>query len=107
MELDLIDMEDFHLVMELVKTIIFGVDMSSSTKIENRKKDILILGKGLTQGLENMLRAEKLYAINFIDNQKFCLSLHYNKENSYLFFNGTKIINLNQKILKFFQIHYA
>ena len=25
--------------------IIFGVDMSSSTKIENRKKDILILGK--------------------------------------------------------------
>ena len=26
--------------------IIFGVDMSSSTKIDNRKKDILILGKG-------------------------------------------------------------
>ena len=31
--------------------IIFGVDMSSSTKIDNRKKDILILGKGPTQGL--------------------------------------------------------
>ena len=29
--------------------IIFGVDMSSSTKIENRKKDFLILGKGPTQ----------------------------------------------------------
>ena len=29
--------------------IIFGVDMSSSTKIDNRKKDILILGKGPTQ----------------------------------------------------------
>ena len=28
--------------------IIFGVDMSSSTKIDNRKKDILILGKGPT-----------------------------------------------------------
>ena len=27
--------------------IIFGVDMSSSAKIDNRKKDILILGKGL------------------------------------------------------------
>ena len=26
--------------------IIFGVDISSSTKIDNRKKDILILGKG-------------------------------------------------------------
>ena len=28
--------------------IIFGVDMSLSTKIDNRKKDILILGKGPT-----------------------------------------------------------
>ena len=32
--------------------IIFGVDMSSSAKIDNRKKDILILGKGPTEGLE-------------------------------------------------------
>ena len=32
---------------------IFGVDMSSSTKIDNRKKDILILGKDSTQGLEH------------------------------------------------------
>ena len=32
--------------------ISFGVDMSSSTKIDNRKKDILILDKGPTQGLE-------------------------------------------------------
>ena len=32
--------------------IIFGVDMSSSAKIDNRKKDILILGKGRTEGLE-------------------------------------------------------
>ena len=29
---------------------IFGVDMSSSTKIDNKKKDILILGKSPTQG---------------------------------------------------------
>ena len=45
--------------------IIFGVDMSSSSKIDNRKKDILILGKGPTQGLENTLSAEKMYSINF------------------------------------------
>ena len=32
--------------------IIFGLDMSSSTHIDNKKKDILILGKGPTQGLE-------------------------------------------------------
>ena len=45
--------------------IIFGVDMSSSTKIHNRKKGISILGRGPTQGLENMLSAEKMYSINF------------------------------------------
>ena len=33
--------------------ILFGVDMSSSTKIDNGKKDILVLGKGPTQGLEH------------------------------------------------------
>ena len=39
--------------------ITFGVDMSSSTKIDNRKKYILVLGKGPTQGLEHTLSAEK------------------------------------------------
>ena len=34
--------------------------MSSSAKIDNRKKDILILGKGPTQGLEHTLSAEKI-----------------------------------------------
>ena len=45
--------------------IIFVVDMSSSPHIGNKKKDILILGKGPTQGLEHTLTAEKLYSINF------------------------------------------
>ena len=35
--------------------IIFGVDMSSSSHIGNKKKNILILGKGPTQILEHML----------------------------------------------------
>ena len=39
--------------------IIFGVDMSSSTKIDNRQKNILILGKGPKQGLEHTLSAKK------------------------------------------------
>ena len=30
--------------------IIFGADMSSPAHIDNKKKDILILGKGPTQG---------------------------------------------------------
>ena len=33
--------------------------MSSSTKMDNRRKDILILGKGPIQGLEHVLNAEK------------------------------------------------
>ena len=72
--------------------------MSSLTKIDNRKKDILTLGKGPTQGLEHMLSAEKMYSINFTKkNTKFCLSLHYNGANSYLFVNSAEIIKFEAK----------
>ena len=50
--------------------IIFGVDMSSSTKIDNRKKDNLILGKGPTQILKHTLSAKKVYSINFTENNQ-------------------------------------
>ena len=50
--------------------IIFGVDMSSSTKIDNRKKDNLILGKGPTQRLKHTLSAKKVYSINFTENNQ-------------------------------------
>ena len=43
--------------------LIFGVDMSSSAHIDNKKKDILVLGKGPTQGLEHTLTAETMYSI--------------------------------------------
>ena len=66
--------------------------MSSSAQIDNKKKDILVLGKGPTQRLEHTLTAEKIYSIYFtVTKKKFCLSLHYNGANSYLFANGTKI----------------
>ena len=72
--------------------------MSSSTKIDNRKKDILILGKGPTQELEHKLSAQKMYSINFtVTEKKFCLSLHYNGANSYLFVNGTEIHKFKAK----------
>ena len=45
--------------------LIFGADMSSSAHIDNKKKDILVLGKGPTKGLEHMLTAEEMYSINF------------------------------------------
>ena len=73
--------------------IIFGVDMSSSVHVDNKKKYILVLGEGPTQGLDGTtLTAEKKYSINFTENnKKVCLSLHYNGANSYLFVNGTEI----------------
>ena len=72
--------------------------MSSSTKIISREEDILILGKGPTQGLERKLSAEKMYLINFTENnRKSCFSLHYNGANSYLFVNGRDIYKFKAK----------
>ena len=50
--------------------ITFGVDMSLSKKIDNRKKDILVPGKGATEGLERTMSVEKMYSINFTENNK-------------------------------------
>ena len=78
--------------------LIFGADMSSSIHIDNNKKDIFVLGKGPTQGLESTLTAEKMYSINLtVTTKKFCLSLHYNGANSYLFVNDTEICKFKAK----------
>ena len=72
--------------------------MNSSIHIDNKKKDILVLGRGPTQGFESTLTVEKIYSINFtVTKKKFCLSLHYNGANSYLFVNGTEIIKFKAK----------
>ena len=56
--------------------LIFGVDMSFSAHIDNKKKDILVLGIDPTQGLEHTLMAEKIYSINFtVTKKKFCFTL--------------------------------
>ena len=72
--------------------------MSSSVQGDNKIKDILIIGKGPTQGLEHILTDEKMYLINFtVTRKKFSLSLHYNGANSYLFVNDTEIIKFRAK----------
>ena len=39
-----------------------------------------------------------MYSTNFIEaNKKFCLSLRYNGDNSYLFVTGKEIINFKSK----------
>ena len=65
----------------------------------NKKKDILILGKGPAQGLDDTtLPAEAQYSINFSRlNRKFCLSLHHNGSNSFLFVYASKIYQFKAK----------
>ena len=67
--LDSIEKEVFH--SQVVDLVIFGADMSSSPHSDNKGKDILVLGRGPTQGLgEDSLTAEKMYSINFTVTQK-------------------------------------
>ena len=88
--------------------LISGADMSSSIHIDNKKKDILVLGKGPTQGLEHTLTAEKMYSINFtVTKKKFCIILHYKGVNSYLFVSGTEIYKFKENILKFQLAQYV
>ena len=72
---------------------ICGAHMNSSVHIDNKGKDIIIFVEGPTQGLDDAtLTVEAKYHINFTQsNRKFVLSLHYNRSNSFLFVNATKI----------------
>ena len=57
-----------------------------------------VLGIDPTQALEHTLTSEKMYLINFTaTKKKFCLSLHFNGANSYLFVNGTDICKFKAK----------
>ena len=79
--------------------IIFGADLSSSSHANNKTRNILVPGKDFIQGIDGTtIYAEKMYSTNLTtDNKIFCLSLHYNGDNSYLFVNGKKLLILKQK----------
>ena len=64
---------------------ILGADMTSSMHIDNKNKDILILGERPTQGLDDTtLTAKAKYPINFKQPKKrYVLSLYYNGSNSF------------------------
>ena len=50
------------------ENVIFGVDNSSSVHIDGRNKNIIVLGEGSTQGLDNAtITAEAKYPINFTE----------------------------------------
>ena len=79
--------------------IIFAADLSSSTHANNKTRSILVLGKDFIQGIDGTtIYAEKIYLPNFtVSNKTFCLSLHYNGGNSYLFVNGKQVVNFKAK----------
>ena len=68
--------------------------------VDNKGKDILILGERPTQGLDDTkLTAEAKYSINFtLSGKRFVLNLHYNESNSFLFVNATKVYQFKVKI---------
>ena len=73
--------------------------MSSFVHVENKGKDIFILGEGPTQGLDDTtLTVEAKYPINFTQSRKrSVLSLHYNGSNSFLLVNATKVYQFKVK----------
>ena len=66
--------------------------MSSSVHVDKKGKDIVILGEGPTQGLDDTtLTAEAKYPINFTQ------SGNYNGSHSFLFVNATKVYQFKLK----------
>ena len=59
--------------------------MSSSVRIYNKNKDILVLGEGPTQRLGDIaLTEEAKYRFNWTQSEKrFVLNLHYNGSDSF------------------------
>ena len=94
-DLILVHFFEFQILIGIRMSLFFGVDMRSSVHTNN----ISILGQGQTQGLDNTTLTEEVeYSTNFSRLQReFCLSLHYNESNSFLFVNGTKIHQLKAK----------
>ena len=65
----------------------------------NKVNNVLVLGKALIKGINDpKIYAKKMHSTSFtVDNKKFCLSLHCNGNNSYLFVNGKEIHKFKAK----------
>ena len=62
-------------------------------------KMCLSFGHGLIQKINDVtIYVEKMHSLNFtVDNKIFCLSLHYNSDDSYLFVNSKKVTKFKAK----------
>ena len=74
MEFDLIVVHIFQsqILIWVKMLFFFGVDVISSVHANNKNKDILILGKRETKGLNNtLLTTEAKYLLHFLDQKNF------------------------------------
>ena len=70
-----------------------------SLHTDNRKKDILVIGKAPTNGLDEAAKALEAKYSFYINKfrKKICLSLQYNEANRFLYANGEKIQQFTAK----------
>ena len=66
--------------------IMFGVDNSSSFRAANCKIIFVVL-----ELMKNLIHQRKNLVLILVKQPKFCLSFHYNADNSCLFVNGKEI----------------
>ena len=72
--------------------------MSSFSHINNKKKKHISSRKRTNTRIRTYFNCRKMYSINFtVTKKKFCLSLHYNGTDSYLFVNSTEIYKFKAK----------
>ena len=76
-----------------------GVNSSNSVYSTHKTQNILTLGHGITQNVNNTtIYAEKMCSPSFsAENKILCLRLHYNGDNSYLFVNGKEVTKFKAK----------
>ena len=73
--------------------------MSSPLHVDNKGKDVLILGEAPTQGLDDAtFTIEAKYPINFTQSGKWLvLSIQYKGSNCFLFLNAAKVYEFKEK----------
>ena len=70
---------------------VFWVHNSSSAHADNRKKDILILGKGPVDGVDDAAIQPRVNNLSILLNSKKKCKFPYNGSESVLFVNAEKI----------------
>ena len=80
------------------ENVIFGKDNSPLAHADNRKQNNLIIGKGLTNELDDTaIKAETDYSIIITKSKKMYVSLHYNGSNTCFYGNAVNIYQLKEK----------